>query len=388
MSVWQDQRLFGYREGAFAAEGGMKNGKWNGMVALALLAAATVSASAQQPAATAPAAQAAAPNLVRLITLGTRAGEFPAPYRAQTSYALVVGQDIYLIDVGDGTLRRLAEAGLTIRNVAGMFITHLHDDHTSGLPALMSVEWQFHREKPVGIYGPAQTAGLVQAALAFTKFNADTRISDGTMTRPISEIFAGHDVMPGAVFYKDANISVSAVENSHYGNFKPGTPDAGGKTKSYSYRVTTPAGTIVFTGDTGPSDAVAGLAKGADVLVSEVMDLDKVIQLRKADGSWATWTPSQRDSLVAHVRDEHAAPAVVAGFAKNGVGAVILSHLPPDLDLKDDYRWAADKVKKAGYAGPVFVSQDLSEYDLVPHAGGRPQLVEKSALRQKWLGKN
>ncbi len=352
----------------------------------AAVAALTMALVLPQGLAAQPAAKAPAPQ-VRLITLGTRAGQFPAPYRAQTSYALIVGQDIYLFDVGDGALRRIAEANLTIRNIADIFITHLHDDHTTGLPALMSVEWEFHREKPVGIYGPPQTAGLVDAALAFSKFNADTRLSDGTMTKPISELYAGHDVEPGKVFFKDANIAVSAVENSHFGNFKPGSVDYG-KTKSYSYRVTTPAGIIVFSGDTGPSEALTRLAKGADVLVSEITDVDKIIALRKADGSWATWTPSQRTSLVAHVTDEHSAPDVVANVAKTGgVGTVILSHFPPDLDLKDDYRWTAAAVKKAGYSGPIFVSQDLAEYDLVPRPGGRPMVVEKTTLRDNWLGR-
>jgi ribonuclease BN (tRNA processing enzyme) len=335
-----------------------------------------------------PAASAAqrTASQVRLIMLGTRAGPFPAPYRAQTAYALMVGNDIYLIDAGDGALRRIAEAGLTIRNIAGIFITHLHDDHTSGLPALMSVEWQLHREKPVGIYGPPQTAALVQAALAFTKFNAGTRISDGTMTHPIGELFTGHDAAAGQPFYKDANISVSAVENSHYEEPLPGRPAY--KTKSYSYRVTTPSGVIVFTGDTGPSNAVTQLAKGADVLVSEITDVDKIIALRKADGSWDTWTPSQQASLVAHVKNEHLAAEVVASTAKTaGVGSVILSHLPPTLDKKDDYRWIGTNVKKAGFAGPVFVSQDLVEYDLIPQAGKRPLLIEKTALRNSWQAK-
>lgn len=334
----------------------------------------------------APAAQRPVPAAqVRLITLGTRAGQTPAPYRAQTSYALMVGKDIYLIDVGDGALRRIAEAGLTIRNIAGIFITHLHDDHTSGLPALMSVEWEFHREQIVGIYGPPQTAALVQAALAFTKFNADTRISDGTMTHPIAELYAGHDVQPGQVF-RDANISVSAVENSHYEKPLAGKPDY--KTQSYSYRVTTPAGVIVFTGDTGPSDAVTQLARGADILLTEITDVDKIIALRKADGSWDTWTPSQRTSLVSHVKNEHLAADVVATMAKTaGVGSVVLSHFPPDLNPKDDYRWIGVNVKKAGYTGPVFVSQDLMEYDLIPQAGKRPAVMERNTLRNNWLGK-
>jgi ribonuclease BN (tRNA processing enzyme) len=355
------------------------------LAALAVTLAAALATTT--PLCAQPATGKAATQQVRLIMLGTRAGEFPAPYRAQTSYALVVGEDIYLIDAGDGALRRLGEAGLTIRNIAAIFITHLHDDHTTGLPALMSVEWQFHREKPVGIYGPPQTKGLVDAALAFSKFNADARISEGQMTRPIAEIFAGHDVPPGGEIFHDANIRVSAAENSHFSHFKPGSISYG-KTKSYSYRVETPAGVIVFSGDTGPSPALNQLAKGADVFVSEIMDVDRLVALRKADGSWATFSPSQRDAFIAHAADEHSAPKVVADVARTGgVGTVILSHLPPVSDLKDDYRWAAAEVKQAGYAGPVLVSRDLSEYDLSPRPGKSAAIHETDALRSTWLGK-
>ena len=68
------------------------------------------------------------------------------------------------------------------------------------------------------------------------------------------------------MIYQDVNIKVTAVENSHFA-FHEGP--AAGKHKSYSYRFETPDRVIVFTGDTGPSDAVTELARGADLLVTE-----------------------------------------------------------------------------------------------------------------------
>ena len=60
---------------------------------------------------------------------------------------------------------------------------------------------------------------------------------------------------------------MTAVENTHF-HFQPGTPPYG-KYKSYSYRFETPGRVVFFTGDTGPSDAVVELAKGADLYVTE-----------------------------------------------------------------------------------------------------------------------
>ncbi len=326
--------------------------------------------------------QSTAEAKVRLITLGTRAGEFPAPYRAQAANALIIGSAVYIIDAGDGAGRRLAEAGIDVRNVDDVFLTHLHDDHTSGLLPLIDVEWEFHRKKPVGIYGPPETTSLVEAGLRFLEVNSEIRLSDGTQAQPVSALFAAHNVSPGLV-YQDSNISVRAVENTHF-RFANGTP-AYGKTKSYSYRFQTPSGIIVFTGDTGPSEAVTALAQGADLLVSEVSSVKDVVNLRIKDGSWASWTPEERASFISHMNNEHLSPEEVAKMAAGAnVGAVVLTHLPPTVNPHESYG-DIKKTVEAGFSGTVFVAQDLSEFDLSLRRGQRPLVTESESVRNHWL---
>ena len=187
----------------------------------------------------------------RLITLGTAAGPSLRRERAQSSNVLTVNGTHYVVDAGDGAARRIAEAGIDLREIGTIFITHHHDDHTAGLGTLMSMAWDRQRTKPIHVYGPPRTEELVKAAVQYFSISAEIRIADGGRTVPIAEIFFGHDVGLGDI-YQDANIKVTAVENSHFA-FHKGL--AAGKHKSYSYRFETPDRVIVFTGDTGPSDA-------------------------------------------------------------------------------------------------------------------------------------
>ena len=155
-------------------------------------------------------------------------------------------------------------------------------------------------------------------------------------------------------------MTVTAAENTHF-HFPAGTP-AFGMYKSFSYRFDTPGRSIVFTGDTGPSDAVADLAKGADVLVSEVISAEEVRQARVRDGQWAALSPSEQKDFMRHMTEEHLSPDEVAKMAaRAGVKTVILTHLPPSKDVDDDYQRLADQVKK-GFSGEVFVAADLKEF--------------------------
>ena len=122
-------------------------------------------------------------GVTRLITLGTSAGPPPRSHRAQSSNLLTVNGTHYVVDAGDGVARRLVKAGINVREIGIVFITHHHDDHTAGLGTLLSVAWDQNRTKPIHIYGPPRTGELVMAAVQYFNISAEIRIADGGRTR-------------------------------------------------------------------------------------------------------------------------------------------------------------------------------------------------------------
>lgn len=309
------------------------------------------------------AATSAAPSKTgtRLITLGTSAGPIPRPHRAQSSNLLTVNGVHYVIDAGDGVARRLAKAHIDIRDVSTVFLTHHHDDHTAGLGWLMSAAWDQNRTKPINVYGPPATEALVRAAVQYFNISAEIRIADGGVSVPITQMFLGRDVGTG-VIYQDANIKVTAVENTHYAFHKG---PAAGKFKSYSYRFETPDGVVVFMGDSGPSDAVTELAKGADLLVTQTSSFQDRMKTMIENGRWQAMTPAEQARITQQATRNITLEQIGEMATHAGVKTVVLSHLSERADGSDDYTpWAAE-VKKH-FSGEVLVAKDLMEFQPVP----------------------
>lgn len=301
----------------------------------------------------------AAPVLTgtRLITLGTLSGPNPQAHQAQSSNLLVVNGVMYIVDAGDGVTRRLAKAGIIIRDVGTVFLTHLHDDHTSGLGTLMSVAWAQNRTNPINVYGPPRTEELVLAAVQYFTISAEIRISDGSRSIPLAEMFFGHDVGTG-VIYEDANIKVTAVENSHF-DFHNVTLGSS-KPKSYSYRFETPDRVIVFTGDTGPSEALTELARNADLLVTETVSVQDRMDRLINSGRWEVMTPEQRVGFQEQANRGHMTAENIGKLASiANVKTVVLTHLTYRAD--GDYTARAMEVKNY-FSGQVLVAKDLAEF--------------------------
>lgn len=293
----------------------------------------------------------------RLITLGTLAGPNPQAHQAQSSNLLIVNGIMYVIDAGDGVVRRLAKAGVNIRDIGTIFLTHLHDDHTSGLGTLMSVAWDQNRSEPINVYGPPRTEELVGAAIQYFTISADIRIADGGRSIPLAEMFFGHDVGTGVV-YEDANIKVTAIENSHF-DFHNVALEAS-KPRSYSYRFETPDRVIVFTGDTGPSDALTELAQSADLLVTETASFQDRMERMMSSGRWQVMSPEQRAGIQMQATRGHMTPEVIGRTATNAnVKTVVLTHLTYRSD--GDYTARAEEVKRF-FSGLVLVAKDLMEF--------------------------
>jgi ribonuclease BN (tRNA processing enzyme) len=293
----------------------------------------------------------------RLITLGTAAGPTLGRHRAQSSNLITVNGQHYVIDAGDGVSRRLSRAGIDVRDIGTIFITHHHDDHTSGLGTLLSMAWDRQRTNPINVYGPPRTQDLVKAAVHYYEISAEIRIADGGRTVPIAQVFFGNDVGTG-VIYQDANIKVTAAQNSHF-DFHMG--DASGKHKSYAYRFEVSDRVICFTGDTGPSEAVVKLAKDADLLVTETSSCEERKQAMIKDGRWQAMSPTERAGIMRQATQGHMTLDDIATMAtRANVKTVVLSHLTARVSTGDYTPWAEEVKKK--FSGQVLVANDLMEF--------------------------
>jgi ribonuclease BN (tRNA processing enzyme) len=308
-----------------------------------------------------------ASHATRIIFLGTYGGPKAVKFRSEPATLLVADGTPYLVDVGPGTDRQIAWAGFKHSDVKAVFITHHHIDHDGGLVPFISLTWfekAWHHlpPLPVGIYGPPATTYLVHSALDYLSVS-ERIFRAGVPALPPSEgMFDAHDIEKDGPFYTDGGVHVTAAQNAHF--FFASHDPNGATDKSYAYRFETPAGAVVFTGDTGPSDAVVKLAEGADVLVSEVCLCGGDSSPRKSTADDARPPEGLDAQEIFHMVHEHMTPEEVGTMAARAhVRTVILTHFVPGDDDETDVSKYTAGVRK-NFSGTVIAARDLFEFDL------------------------
>lgn len=265
-----------------------------------------------------------APPGTRLIMLGTRGGPGVSLDRSETASAVVVDGVPYLVDCGYGTMRALIASGLGYQPVSTVFLTHLHDDHTADLAAMLAHQWTSSKTAPTHVYGPYATESTVAGALAFFRANVEIRIVDEGRTTDPATMFFGHDLDVGdepTRVFADERVVVTATTNTHF----PERFVARMRHRSLGYRFETATRSICFAGDTAYSANIVRLARGADVFVCEVMDhrtYENNIARAKEQAD-----AGHTENIFRHVAETHSTPAVVGRMAREAeVKTVVLNH--------------------------------------------------------------
>jgi ribonuclease Z len=202
----------------------------------------------------------------KLVLLGS-GNPNPDPGRAGPAVAVVVDEQAYLVDAGAGLVRRAAKLSpryggefpaLAARKLTRVFLTHLHSDHTIGLPDLMLTPWVMGRDVPLQLYGPEGSAEMIthlQKAYAedirYRLYGEEPANNQGWRV-DVTEVREG-------IVYEDSLVRVEAFAVPH-----------GSWPVCLAYRFTTPDRVIVVSGDTRPSPMITEIARGADILVHEV----------------------------------------------------------------------------------------------------------------------
>lgn len=287
-----------------------------------------------------------------VVTLLGTAGPSMSIERAESGTLIQAGGETLLIDCGRGVPERIVQLG--VRGVDKVFLTHLHSDHTQGLPILWMSGWN-SRSGKLSVWGPGagvdQPTGTVGLAQALSVgYATNTHIRRDLVEKWSAEkiIIDAHDIEEGVV-YQNKGVTVSAFRVKH----DPVTP-------AFGYRVDYAGHSVVVSGDTRPSDNLVKFAKGTDVLIHEVfmqggsesgmvagmsVGMTAVSGMAPPDSGMASTSPV----AAYHTTPEEAAEI----FAQVNPRLAVYSHIAPN------YVDPTERTRAAGYKGPLQVGQDL-----------------------------
>lgn len=281
-------------------------------------------------------------------------------------------------DAGRGTTLRLSQLNVPAGQIDAVFFTHMHSDHADGFADLMQMRWHFSPKAPkVDVVCSADATSALGFTVSCQKFVvhlADAYLQSGEIAQRISE---NKDRPPGGpselihlvtfapsnepqVVWQSGDVKVSAIRSTHIAGHA-------------SYRVDTPAGSVVIGGDAGndktapprassTSDEVETLAKGADILVHSA--IHPVMAPDKSSGMPAPLYLRQSN-----------ANDLGALAQRAGVKHLVLTHLIPPIGAARQGAWtipggalkADDWVKAArdgGFTGDVVAGTDLASIRL------------------------
>ncbi|MEV0648967.1 MBL fold metallo-hydrolase [Phytomonospora sp. NPDC050363] len=279
--------------------------------------------------------------MTELILLGTGGGPSPKRTRSAPAQAVVVGGRTYVIDCGNGVGRQLRLAGIGLHTIRAVAVTHHHSDHNADLGTLLHLSWCANLSTPVDVIGPKPLASMMDAFLAFAEVDIATRMADEG--RPgLAPLIRTQEVDKPGIVFEDERVRITAATVRH--------PPM----NAYAYRIDTDDRSIVISGDTAPCRSLVELARGADVLVHEVMMTSRIGAVLGA----ATNGRRLREHLIASHTDVGALGAIAAAA---GVGTLVLSHFVPGDAGIGDAEWAAGvDADGSGFEGRVVVGRDLA----------------------------
>jgi ribonuclease Z len=276
------------------------------------------------------------PIIVTLLGTGT---PDPRIDRFGPSTLVEAGSQKLLFDVGRGASIRLQQIGVSLGQLNGVFITHLHSDHTSGIPDLWLTGWlppHGARRTPFRIWGPRGTASMMRFLEQAYQADLDFRMADEKLPREGIAV-AASEFDADAVIFAEAGVTVTAFKVDHGKYIEP----------AYGYKIVYGKRSVVISGDTRYCENVIAHAKGADLLLHEVAmapaDIASLPQIRR-------------------ILDHHTLPADAGRvFARARPRIAVFTHLALLPESQGSRPTGADVVAETrkAYDGPLELGEDL-----------------------------
>lgn len=320
----------------------------------------------------------AAPCLMVTLT-GTQGGPSIANGQAGAGTLVRYGDDSndcgavkLQFDTGRGTNMRFSQLGVSPAQLNAVFFTHLHSDHTEGFADVMLLRWYFKGPKmdlvcsadavsPLGFTNSCRKyamhigdAFLQSGEIAERRSEDNARLAGGPAD--LMNVITFEPKEEPQVVWSYSDVKVSAIRSTHTAGHA-------------SYRVDTPAGSVVIAGDasndvpapprsSSTSEQVERLAKGADIIVTSTMH--------------AVLGPDRDSGFPVRSFHRQALTSDVGAMAKRaGAKHLMLTHLAPALGVKIHNQWTVPDgpltqadyrkaVESGGFTGNVVVGTDLA----------------------------
>ncbi|MCA0033507.1 MBL fold metallo-hydrolase [Mesorhizobium sp. B263B2A] len=274
----------------------------------------------------------------RLVLLGSKGGPALRPAGPWPSSSLLeIGGRTIVVDCGLGVTRGLVDAGISLKALDLVFITHLHSDHVLELGPLIHTAWTAGLASPVSVFGPPGTGHYWHRFCQAMEFDIEIRIADEG--RPdIRDLVSINEFGEGQVL-RQSGLKVTALRVDH-----PPVTDC------FALRFDHDGKSAVFSADTAFFPPLADFAEGADILVHEAMLEEGIERLVARTGNGAR--------LREHLLASHSFAEEAGRIASDaGVKRLVLNHLIPADDAEiGDADWVA-AVRKT-WAGDLTIARD------------------------------
>ncbi|MCK5864535.1 MAG: ribonuclease Z [Marinobacter adhaerens] len=306
--------------------------------------------------------------------LGTSAGT-PTKSRNVTGLALSHGgpKHWYLIDCGEGTQHQLLRTHHSVMQLQAIFITHIHGDHTFGLPGLLTSASMLGRTAPLYLVAPRPVKTFIEAAIV----NSDSSLSfelrfvdseaenfhweDDSLS--VTAVPLSHRVSCRAFVFTEKNLERQLVRDRleadgieagpAWGRLQQGDDvvlEDGRLARCDDYtRIARKPRKVIVAGDNDQPDLLLAACTGVQVVIHE-----------------ATYTQEVSDRVGPW--PQHSSAAQVARFAEAaGVPNLVLTHFSSRYQFNPDaypHIGEIESEAKSIYRGNLYLAKDFACYEL------------------------
>ena len=252
---------------------------------------------------------------LKVVVCGSRS-PLPSPGRAESCVLVEAGNDIYIFDLGNGSVNNLTQYQIPWPNVKAVLITHMHSDHMADLPDAHLQSWIQGRTAPLKVYGPEGinlvTKGFELAYSADYQYRSDHH---------------GDDMLPMSIAGFDA---IQIIDNQLIPNdtkgleILPFVVDHYPVNSAFGFKISYKGRTVVISGDTIHDGSVQKYSKDVDLLVHSAISIDLTERFREVAPL------PQLDEILFDIQDYHTTVKEAGEIARDAnVDQLLIYHAIP-----------------------------------------------------------